>query len=280
MNLIMPHIQLHFNGNFALKKEDARKILQAAAEEKGLNDDLQGLMDRTSLGNAKVGRMKSWAIRAGLVKDNRLSPEGEIVWRVDSDLESTITAWLMHFYLSFGDRGLQQPPDEPADWGGWSYFVYTFLPQHRFFTNEEFLQNSILVFEEDSKVIAQRIRYILRAYTEPQALAASRFITLEDNKYSAGKPRLPNPYLIGYFLAKLWERDFECEGSVLTESILNHKMGLAPVLGLKAEALQEQLNTLEAYGIIEQRRAVPPFQVIPRWNEPLALLEKAYDSDR
>ncbi len=93
----MPNIQLHFNGNFALKKEDLRKILQAAAEEKGLNDDLQGLMDRTSLGNAKIGRMKSWAIRAGLVKDNRLSPEGEIVWRVDSDLESTITGWLMHF---------------------------------------------------------------------------------------------------------------------------------------------------------------------------------------
>jgi len=82
---------------------------------------------------------------------------------------------------------------------------------------------------------------------------------------------------VGYFLAKLWERDFKDEGSVITESIVNHN-GAAPALGVKVEA--EQLNALEAYGIIEQRRAVPPFQVIPRWDEPLALLEKAYDSDR
>lgn len=45
---------------------------------------------------------------------------------------------------------------------------------------------------------------------------------------------------MGYFLAKLWERDFKGDGSVLTESILNQKMGLATVLGIKAEALQEQ----------------------------------------
>ena len=57
-------------------------------------------------------------------------------------------------------------------------------------------------------------------------------------------------------------------------------MGLAPVLGISAVAAQEQLNTLEAYGIIEQRRAVPPSQVIPCWDSPLTLLEKAYDSDR
>lgn len=84
---------------------------------------------------------------------------------------------------------------------------------------------------------------------------------------------------MGYFLAQLWQRDFQEEGSVLTESILHQKMGLAAVLGVKATALQEQLNVLEAYGIIEQRRTVPPFQVIRRWDEPLALLEKAYDSE-
>jgi hypothetical protein len=57
-------------------------------------------------------------------------------------------------------------------------------------------------------------------------------------------------------------------------------MGLAPVLGITPTQTQEQLNILETHGIIEQRRAVPPFQVLPRWDNPLALLEKAYDSDR
>lgn len=275
----MAKLQLHFNGNFPLKKEEISRILQAATEEKGLNDNLQGLMDRTSLGNAKVGRIKSWAIRAGLIKDNRPSPEGEIVWRLDPYLESNITDWLLHFYLTFEEKGLQQPPDNPADWGGWSYFVYTFLPQYSTFTSDELLYRSASVFEEERKIIATRIKFILRTYTEPQALASCKFLNLEKDQYFAGAC-LPNPYLVGYFLAKLWERDFQGEGSILTSSMLNHKMGLAPVLGVKAEALQEQLNTLEAYGIIEQRRAVPPFQVIPRWDKPLALLEKAYDSDR
>lgn len=276
----MAKLQLHFNGNFPFKKEEISRILQAATEEKGLDDDLQSLMDRTSLGNAKVGRIKSWAIRAGLIQNNRPSPEGKLLWRLDPYLESNITDWLLHFYLTFGEKGLQQPPDNPADWGGWSYFVYTFLPEHNTFTSDELLFHSVPVFEEERKIIATRMKFVLRAYTEPQALASCKFINLEENQYLAGSARLPNPYLVGYFLAKLWERDFQGEGSVLTESILNHKMGLAPLLGVKAEALQEQLNTLEAYGIIEQRRAVPPFQAIPRWDKPLALLEKAYDSDR
>lgn len=274
----MAKLQLHFNGNFSLKKDEISRILRASSEEKGLNDTLQNLMDKTSLGNAKVGRIKSWASRAGLVKNNRPSPEGEIVWRLDPYLESNVTDWLMHFYLSFANKGLGELPDNPADWGGWTYFVYTFLPQHSKFTSDELLYHSTLVFEEESKIISGRIKYILGAYTESQALASCKFITQEKDQYVAGSARLPNPYILGYFLAKLWERDFKGDGSVITESILNQKMGLKSVLGMKVEALQEQLNTLEAYGIIEQRRTVPPFQVIPRWDEPLALLEKAYSN--
>ena len=45
----------------------------------------------------------------------------------------------MHFYLSFGDSGLEATPENPADWGGWSYFVYTFLPRYSKFTREELL---------------------------------------------------------------------------------------------------------------------------------------------
>ncbi|MBD2364929.1 DUF4007 family protein [Anabaena minutissima FACHB-250] len=276
----MANLQLHFNGNFSLKKEELSRILKAATEEKGLNDSLENLIKRTSLGNAKVGRIKSWAIRAGLIHNNRPSLEGKIIWQIDHYLESNITDWLMHFYLSFGDKGLQQPADNPAEWGGWSYFVHVFLPRYQAFTYEEFIYHTDSVFEEDSKIIASRIKFILRAYTESQALASCKFIVLEENKYSAGYSRLPNPYLVGYFLAKLWERDFKSEGSALTDSILKQKMGLVPVLGIKAEALQEQLNSLEAYGIIEQRRTVPPFQIIPRWDDPLALLEKAYECER
>jgi hypothetical protein len=273
----MANIQLHFNGNFFLKKSEISIILKAASEPKGLNDTLENLMIRTSLGNAKVGRIKSWAIRAALIEDNNLSKEGKIVFKSDPYLESITTDWLMHFYLSFGDKGLQAIPDNPSEWGAWTYFIYTFLPEHKIFTFEEFLEYSDLVFEQEKRIISPRIRYILKAYTEPHALAGCKFLTQDKNTYQSRNPRLPNPYLIGYFLAKLWERDFSKDGSVLTQSILNQKMGLGAVLGVSPQALQEQLNALEAYGIIEQRREVPPFQIIPRWDDPLSLLQKAYD---
>jgi hypothetical protein len=273
----MANLQLYFNGSFALKKDEISRLLHAAALDKGLSDSLPNLMEKTSLGNAKVGRIKSWASRAGLIENNHPSAEGDIILRLDPNLESHITDWLMHFYLSFGDHGLQATPENSADWGGWSYFIYTFLPRYSKFTKEELLYHSASIFAEESKVIADRIKFILRAYTEFTALASCKFLTQEQDKYISGDARLPNAYLLGYFLAKLWERDFKGEGSVLTESIVNAKMGLAAVLGITAEVLQEQLNAMEAYGIIEQRRAVPPFQVIPRWNEPLTLLEKAYD---
>ena len=75
----MPKLQLSFHTTFALKKQDLRKIIQTAAEDKGLDDTLEGLIERTSLGNKKVGPMKSWAVRSGFITDKHLSPEGEIV---------------------------------------------------------------------------------------------------------------------------------------------------------------------------------------------------------
>ena len=277
----MPKLQLSFHTTFALKKEDMLKILEAVTKGEGLKSSLEDLMQRTGLGNKKIIPMKSWAIRTGLVKNDFLTPEGKLVLEHDLDLSSPLTDWLMHFYLSFGDKGLAAPPPAPADWGGWTYLIYTFLPQYRAFTSDDLVHTSALVFEQETtKNLTKNFKFALRAYTEEQAIANCKFLTSENNQFIAGQAQLPNPYLIGYFLAKLWERDFQDAKSVLTESILEHHMGLAPVLGISAAAAQEQLNILEAHGIIEQRRAVPPFQVIPRWDTPLVLLEKAYDSDR
>lgn len=274
----MPKLQLSFSGTFALKKEDLCKILKAASEEKGLQDTPENLRERTGLGIPKL-RMRGWATRSGLVGEGFLTPEGKLVHDKDPYLESPITSWLMHFYLSFGDKGLQVPPENPADWGGWTYFVYTFLPNYRAFTCDDLVHTSALVFEQETtKRLNANFKFVLRAYTEEQALANCKFLTQEGDEFIAGYPEFPNPYLIGYFLAKLWQRDFQDEKSVLTDSILNHPMGLAPVLGINAKQLQEQFNILETYNIIEQRRAVPPFQIISRWDSPLTLLEKAYDS--
>jgi hypothetical protein len=273
----MPNLQLSFHGTFDLKKEDLTKIIKVASEDPGLNDSLKNLMKRTSLGNCKVGPMKTWAMRGGLIQDNTLSEEGKIIFQKDKDLDSLTTDWFIHFYLSFSGYGLAKPPENPAEWGGWTYFVYSFLPQYPTFTSQELLHHSSLTFDQDKeKVLTKNFRIVLRAYTEKHALAKCQFITKTKETYYRGNSQLPNPYLIGYFLAKLWERDFPEDNSILTESLFNQKMGLIHVLGIDPEQLQEQLNRLESYGIIEQRREVPPFQIVRRWDDPLTLLEKAY----
>jgi hypothetical protein len=277
----MSSLNLSLFRNFALKKEDISKVIRAAHRYKGLSKDKEILMMQTSLGTEKVRPFLRLSNRSGLIKENQLTPEGKLILELDPILENLCTDWFMHFYLSLGDRGLATPPQQPSDWGGWTYFVYEFVREYRTFTKSDILQHATLTFNQDKlPIIKKYIPRLLRAYTEPYALAGCKFLILEDGQYHTDQSRRPNPYLVGYFLAKLWERDFPQEGSVLTDSLLTHPMGLGPVLGLDQTGVQEELNRLESLGIIEQRRAVPPFQVVPRWTTPLDLLEKAYDCDR
>ncbi|MGB3787983.1 MAG: DUF4007 family protein [Phormidesmis sp.] len=274
----MPKLQLSFHTSFALKKEDIKKILTVAKEELGLNDSLENIIAKTGLGNKKVGPIKSWATRSGLVQGNKLSLEAEKVLDNDPYLKLLITDWFMHFYLSFGDKGLTPLPESPADWGGWTWFIYSFLPEQFTFSTDNLVYEAAQVFEDETnKKLEKNFRYVLRAYTESEALESCQFIqSMAPGKYIAGEASLPNPYLICYFLAKLWQRDYGNTTSVVTDEVLNHKMGLAPVLGLEPAALQKQLDKLETFGLIEQRRTVPPFQIVRRWDDPLSLLEQAY----
>jgi hypothetical protein len=277
----MPKLQLNFHNTFALKKEDLIKVLKAATEKQGLDEPLEVLMKRTGLGNCKVNPIKKWGIRGGLIEGKSLSSEGEIIFSRDSHLDSLLTDWFMHFNLSFAGHSLDKIPGSPAEWGGWPYFIYSFLPQYQTFTMEELKRHSSLTFDEESpKNLIKNFRIVLRAYTEPDALAGCKFLTKEKEVYSGGSAQLPNTYLIGYFLAKLWERDFPENDSILTESLINQSMGFSSVLGIKASGIQEQLDLLESYGIIEQRREVPPFQIIRRWGNPINLLTKSYDAER
>jgi hypothetical protein len=279
----MPDLQLSFHGTFALKKDDVLKILQAAQESQGLKDTRAGLMERTGLGNEKVLRIKSWAIRCGLVDGNHLTPEGKIILAKDPYLQSPITDWYMHFHLSFGDNGLATPPETPADWGGWTWFVYEFLPQYSSFTLSQIVQNSASIFtQETEKRLTENFRILLRTYILPpnrselSPLRSTQFLSLTDDQFSTGQSNLPNPYLIGYFLAQLWQRDFGPATSILSTDIFHQPLGLAALLSISAEKLQTCLNQLETHAIIEQRRTVSPAQIIRRWEDPLTLLSKAY----
>ena len=275
----MPELQLSFHTTFALKKEDVLRMLKAATEEQGINDNQENLMSRTGLGNKKVSPIKSWSIRSGLCDraTGKLTPQGEIAYKLDPYLESPVTDWLMHFYLTFGDNGLNPPPEDPADWGGWTWFVYTFLSQRKTFTRQELESYAGSIFTKAAKNIAKDLNILLRAYTEPHALFGCGFVkSSEKDKFVVGQANQPNDYLIAYLLSQLWQRDFGDTNSVQTSKILQQTMGLTSILGISTEALQTVLDRLEAIALIEQNRAVSPAETVRRWHNPLDLLEKAY----
>lgn len=221
--------------------------------------------------------MKSWAARSGLVNDTTLTEAGRIVLAQDPYLQSPITDWFMHFHLSFGSQGLATPPDNPAEWGGWTWFTHEYLPQYPTFTIDELVGYASTVFNESSKQLQKNLNYVLRAYTEPQALGKIQYLTAPESKtYTAANRQLPNPYLMGYCLAQLWQRDFSDVTSILTQDLLNQRLGLTAAFSLSPAQLQETLNDLEYHHILDQQKAVAPPQLIRRWQNPLDLLEKAY----
>ncbi|MFM7888173.1 MAG: DUF4007 family protein [Pseudanabaena sp.] len=273
----MAELNLSFHATFALKKADVLRIIKAAEEEKGLDDSRDNLVARTGMGAPKVGALKTWATRSGLVDNVKLTPQGAIARKHDPYLQSPITDWLMHFYLSFSDKGLATPPPDPAEWGGWTWFVYSFLPQRKTFTRQELESYAGSVFTKAAKNIAKDLNILLRAYTEPHALFGCGFVNAtEKDKFAVGQANQPNDYLIAYLLSQLWERDFGDTNSIQTREILQQKLGLKEILGINADSLQTILDRLEAKAIIEQNRAVSPAETVRRWHNPLDLLEKAY----
>ncbi len=280
----MSELNLSFHTTFSLKKEDILRIVKVAEEEeKGVKDSQENLMAKTGLGNKKVSPIKSWSIRSGLVdrETGKLTPQGAIARKHDPYLQSPITDWLMHFYLSFSDKGLATPPPDPAEWGGWTWFVYSFLPNHPSFSRSTLDNAANQIYETDkkkAKSISDDLLKVLKAYTDKKdALAQINFLkSSAKDQYIAGEATLPPDELIAYFLAMICERDFKNLSQINSDRLLQHPYGLAPILGISPDQVQDLLDRLSGKSLIEQYKTVPPFQIIPRWNDPLDLLEKAY----
>ena len=124
-------VELPFD--FALRLSEVARLLEVADGPAGLCRPLEELMQDTGFGNKKVGPIKSWAQRAGLIDGDVVSPAGRLIRQESPKLRSLETAWFMHFSLCYCGKALRPPPDDPADWGGWPYFVFLFRVRHPVF---------------------------------------------------------------------------------------------------------------------------------------------------
>jgi len=257
-----------------LNKVDLRSLLADLAQSK---------TGELLLSDSDRYKTQEWAIVAGLIDQKGLTVEGTIVAKKDPYLETVVTDWLIHFRLSL------------SDWNLCRYFVYNFLPDHSTFTQDELLNSYITTFTKKSlDQLKTSVRLLLKTYLDPRSIAKHRFLEQKKKVYSTGNSDLSNPYTLGYLLAKIWERDFGSRTTVLVDQILFAEMGLAKVLGIHSEQLQQYLDILEKHEIIEQRSAKPhligtkpprkvdneqTYQVYRCWKTATELLERAYEHD-
>lgn len=274
----MSDLKLSFHSTFALKKPDLIKLLMVFSEVKDheLPLSIDDLVVRSGLGTKKVSPMKTWGKRSGLLVKDGLSPEGRIVLERDPSLLHLSTLWLMHFYLSFGGYGIAPPPSKPHKWGGWPYFIFTFLPDHPTFNLDELINASIPIFQETpKKSFKPNFKIMLRAYTESQALGTFNFLACrEDNYFRVENFELPNIHLLTYFLLKLWHRDFRDTLAVPSQSILSQDMGLTSILGISNIELLNRIDLIEQKGWI--RYQDNSSVVLNYFDDPLWLIEQAY----
>jgi hypothetical protein len=235
-----------------------------------------------TLSNRTIHTCEQWAVAANLLEGKRLTPEGSLMVKRDPYLETTVTAWVLHFHLSH-------------QYVIWKYLVYEFLSNQITFTLDEVVSICSEAFEEEkSENLKKVIRLILRNYTDPQSIHKSKFIVQNKKGYSKGNPDLLNPFTIGYLFAKTWERNFKPKNAILVSEVTASQTGLANILGINEERLKQQFDILAKHEIIEQRSAKPHlsstkppiktateinYQIIRCWDDPIELLEEAYDND-
>lgn len=208
----------------------------------------------------------------------QFSSEGMVVWDNDPQLQHPTTNWLMHLFLSFSGNGFRCPPPTPSEWGGWTYFVYGFLPGRERFSIDDLVSDSLWFFSEPNwELLRTNFRYVLRAYTEKHALGALGWLHLiERNHFAVGPANHPNLYFFAYALAKFWERDFNDLKIVAEADIFRQPLGLRQVLRMGAQTFVERLSRLETLGVVSLQQNKSGIMVVRNWEDPLEFLRLAY----
>lgn len=274
-----------------LNKSDLQRCLAIWANQP--DESIAAVATQTGLNRQRVSHTKQWAMLGNLLNAQGLTPEGKIVLRKDPYLEAIVTDWLIHFFGSLGGNGLQAQPKSFADWGIWTYLIYEFLPQHPTLTQSDLLESLLSTFSQDK--VDGIDKAFLKTYVDGQAISNCQFLTQTDGIYTTGHPNFGNNiYIVGYLLAAIWQRDFRNQPSVLINDLIDSPMGLTAVLGIGESPLRTLLDQLAELDIIDQRSAKPhavgqqpnrrnlneaSYTVVRCWDDPMTLLETAYDQD-
>jgi len=275
-------MSLTFFITFRLELSNVAKVLACINENPKI--DNVAINEATGIGigkdprKGKVQPTLNYARFSGLlvegqidgVRHMKLSPVGEIIFNNDPRLRTRGSHWVMHYYLS------RQGSDAEA----WEFFIHEFLPTKREFHRKELDEALEAKFSGKATLRSINPGVLLSCYIdEDNALGKLRLLReRKRGEYFRPTPNIPNAYLTGYLLAEIWEEQHPTSITVSHASLLA-RGHLASTLGVDEMGLQAQLDEITNAGVIEQMRAVQPFQVVKLWEDKLALLQQAYDAE-
>ena len=276
-------MKAYFHKSFAFERDNIAKILAFAAENS--TSDRFKVAEETGIGigkNASDGKVQptiQYAVYSGLLNDESaelrnnisFSEVGEIIFKNDPRLKSSISQWVMHYFFC-------RPQNEAEIW---AFFVHEFLPQYMNFDSQTLEDELKRKFTDLSERVNKENRRILTScYTEANGLSKTELVeSFQKDEFVRGRVNYSNAYLAAYILAEIWEAKFGNESSVNPSALLESG-NFATTLNLNEGDLQNCLNEMSAIGAIQQMREAPPFQVIRKWTDKFDLLRRAYEVDQ
>ena len=283
-------MSLTFHQTFRLERTNIISLLKCVDENPHITN--QEIHELTGIGigkNPNQGKVQptiDYATFSGLLRINKIKGDrsikftdvGQLIYQYDRRLRNRVTHWIMHYHLTKKGSSAE----------AWSFFFNEFLPNRGDFTRLGLEREIEIQFGDTVKLKSINPFLLLACYTdEIEGLGKLRLIReTKKGVYMRSKPNIPNCYVLGYILAEFWETNYK--GRItLDASTLMEPGNLADIMGLDETGVQRWLDILTADNIIEQMRAVSPFQIVKLWdkndddeNSKLKLLEKSYQMKR
>lgn len=226
---------------------------------------------------SQYSTQKRWLRDAGMIdsKGNH-TLEGAIASEYDQFYQSPVTGAIMIANLARQENGV-----------GWLLRHLDEYPSGQVPANIAWDYNNAIPQSKAQKIGKQISRvfdsFDFMADGQKNAMQKTQLFYRPDSvRIQAAEKMIRNPYVLAYALAKEWE-DLDLGSSHLHEYIFNETRFTAMAVmkkgwgGIERGYFQEALNLMEVHRLIEQRRTVPPWQIIKRWGSLEDLIRKAYE---
>ena len=275
-------MKAYFHKSFTLQRDNIYSLLEYVRDHPSATRHEiaveTGIGIGKNISDGKVRPTIQYAVYSGLLHPKAadsqnpiiFSDVGNIVFTFDPRLKSSVSQWVMHYFLS-------RPQSEAQIW---SFFAHDFLPTHSEFESQTLEDELGLRFPNLSPRINKENRRVLTScYTDGNALSRIKLLeSFQKHHYIRGASTR-SAFVAAYIFAEIWEAEYGHDVAMIEPHVLLQPGHFATTMNLVEGELQGSLDEMTAIGVINQMREAPPFQVVRKWADKFDLLNKAYEAD-